>query len=159
MSRNVACLTLLEDDLNFGDMFKIRWTAAMSQLAGEDWAIFYAGHILQDFPKGVTMLSPSTAVQCSHFMLINGWALPKLVVGLEEILSRPGGHPKGGPMHVDGAYSTLRSQDQSLRTFASFPPLGYQRSSRSDVSYQNWFDRAKILRPFVSIARKMMNGV
>jgi hypothetical protein len=87
-------------------------------------------------------------------MLINGWALPALVEGLERIASREFGHPDGGPMHVDGAYSTLRVQNENLRTLAFFPTMGYQRSSRSDI-YEQWFDGIQVLRPLVSVARKI----
>jgi glycosyl transferase, family 25 len=158
MSRQLSSITILEDDLNFGEEFSEQWASAVATLAQQEWAIFYAGHILVEQAEGVVALPPSTPVQCTHFMLINGWALPALVEGLERILSRESGHPDGGPMHVDGAYSTLRFQNEDLRTLAFFPTMGYQRSSRSDI-YEQWFDEIRILRPLMSMARKIKRRI
>jgi glycosyl transferase family 25 len=158
MSRQLPSVAILEDDLNFCDEFSRRWASAALALAQQDWAIFYAGHILAEQAEGVVALTPVTPVQCAHFMLINGWALPILIAGLETILSRDAGDPNGGPMHVDGAYSTLRAQNKDLRTLAYFPTMGYQRSSRSDI-YEQWFDEIGILRPFVSAARKIKRQI
>ena len=36
-------------------------------------------------------------------------------------------------MHVDGAYSTIRSQNPQLKTYAIAPVLGHQRPSRTDI--------------------------
>jgi hypothetical protein len=58
-------------------------------------------------------------------------------------------------MHLDGAYSTLRAQNHTLVTYAYFPALGYQRSSRTDVGVAKWFDRVGILSPLVDAARKL----
>lgn len=151
-------IVILEDDLNFGRAFAKQWDSAMSALAAQDWSIFYAGHALEHPPVGVSRIAPETGVQCTHFMAINRPALTTLINGLEMILSRPSGHPLGGPMHLDGAYSTLRAQNQGLTTYAHFPALGYQRSSRTDVGTQRWFDRVAILSPIVDLARKLKAG-
>ena len=58
-------------------------------------------------------------------------------------------------MHVDGAYSTMREQNQSLMTYALSPALGYQRPSRTDIGDGRWFDRVPALEPVVGFARKM----
>ena len=158
MARQLSSVTILEDDLHFSNEFSERWTSAVATLAQQEWAIFYAGHILAEQPEGIVTLAPSTPVQCTHFMLINGWALPALVAGLERILGRESGDPDGGPMHVDGAYSTLRFQNEDLRTLASFPSMGYQRSSRSDI-YERWFDEIRIMRPLLSVARKIKRRI
>jgi glycosyl transferase family 25 len=155
MSRQLPSIAILEDDLNFCEKFSERWKSTAVALARQEWAILYAGHILaRRQAEGVVALAPSTPVQCTHFMLINGWALPILIAGLETILSRDAGDPNGGPMHVDGAYSTLRAQNAALKTFACYPTLGYQRSSRSDI-YEQRLDGIKVLRPFVSAARRI----
>jgi hypothetical protein len=92
-------------------------------------------------------------------MVIGADAIDSLVQGLETILSRPKGHPLGGPMHVDGAYSTIRLHHPSLKTFAAFPALGYQRASRTDIADQKWFDRIRVLDPAVRIVRNVKNAV
>ena len=62
-------------------------------------------------PAGCHGSSRPKPVQCAHFLLINAAALTTVIKGLETILSRPAGHPLGGPMHVDGAYTTIRAQN------------------------------------------------
>lgn len=148
-------VVILEDDLNFGSTFEHHWSSAMSALTEHDWSLFYPGHEMKDLPAGLSRVAPQTGIQCTHFMVINRPALPTLITGLETILSRPPGHPLGGPMHLDGAYSTLRAQNQALETYAHFPALGYQRSSRTDIGATKWYDRVGVLSPLVDAARRL----
>jgi glycosyl transferase, family 25 len=152
-------LIILEDDLTFASDFVKRWQTVMAVLEDRDWSIFYPGHALKDTLPGIREVDSSTPIQCAHFMVINGTVLPRLVEGLERILSRQQGHPLGGPMHVDGAYSTIRAQNANLRTYVISPVLGYQRSSRTDIGELNLVDRLSILRPAVNRVRKFKNAL
>lgn len=147
------CIVILEDDLNFVPTFVEKWQSVMSVLATREWSIFYPGPTLNHLPAGLSRLAPEIGVQCTHFMVFHRSVLPILIAGLETILSRPPGHRLGGPMHVDGAYSTLRAQRRELITYAYYTALGYQRSSRTDVGKLKWFDRLGILERFVRLAR------
>lgn len=147
-------LVILEDDVNFVRDFTDRWQSAAAALESREWSIFYPGHVIDDLPRGLSVLPSTTGVRCTHFMMINGAAIPALIEGLETILSRPAGHPMGGPMHVDGAYSTVRMQNTALITCAYSPVLGYQRPSRTDIGNHKWFDRLDAARPIVSFLRK-----
>ena len=148
-------VVILEDDVNFVPGFSEQWNSSISALAAQDWSIFYPGHALASLPTGLSRILPDVGVPCTHFMMINGPAIPTVIDGLGNILSRPAGHPLGGPMHLDGAYSTIRSQNHSLLTYAISPTLGYQRPSRTDVGALKWFDRVGMLTPIVDIARKL----
>jgi glycosyl transferase, family 25 len=155
LNTGVQLLVILEDDVNFSSDFIERWKQSISILGALEWSIFYPGHVLDGLPPGLSRISPDTGVRCSHFMVINGRAISTLITGLEKVLSRPAGHPLGGPMHVDGAYSTIRMHDHSLITYAHFPALGYQRPSRTDIGELKWFDSVPTLRPIVEFARKL----
>jgi glycosyl transferase, family 25 len=148
-------LVILEDDMNFVPQFPQAWKISMSVLETQEWSIFYPGHIITGLPPGLSRIPSSTGVQTSHFLVINGPAISRLISGLEIILARPAGHPLGGPMHVDGAYSTIRAQDCALITYAHSPVLGYQRSSRTDVGDLKWFDRIKLVAPIANFGRKL----
>ena len=148
-------VVILEDDVNFCADFANRWAVAMAAIAHFKWSVFYPGHILQSPTSGLARLDPSTSIQCTHFMMVDGSAIGHVIEGLKEILSRPAGHPRGGPMHVDGAYSTVRAQNAALITYAFFPVLGYQRPSRTDIGDLKWFDRNRALAPAVKIARRI----
>jgi hypothetical protein len=151
----VRWLILLEDDINFDPDFAERWQKAISTLETQEWCIFYPAHAFADLPAGLSRISPDRGVPCAHFVVINGPAIAPIAAGLETILSRPAGHPMGGPMHVDGAYSTIRHQDPALVTYAHSPALGYQRPSRTDIGELRWFDRVSMFAPIVDIARRL----
>ena len=157
MAREVAlpCIVILEDDVNFCREFPDQWKQAMSTINPLEWSIFYPGHLLRLRAMGMHLVEPSMGVQCTHFMMINGCAFLEIIQGLKEILSRPTGHPDGGPMHVDGAYSTIRSRSTRLRTYAFSPILGYQRPSRTDVGTLRWFDRARAIAPAIRMGRRL----
>ena len=77
----------------------------------------------------------------------------RLLRFLEELQQRPPGHPDGGPMHLDGAYSTFRAQNPDVVTLIASPNLGWQRSSRSDIYPNAWFDRVPGFRQLAGAAR------
>ncbi|MEH2492848.1 glycosyltransferase family 25 protein [Bradyrhizobium sp. AZCC 2230] len=150
-----SSVLIMEDDLNFGRQFADEWRSAYEQLLwNAPWSIFYPGHTVEDAKEGLARVDPDTGIRCTHFMLINGTALNIIIGEFEAILSRPAGDPLGGPMHVDGAYSTVRAKNPDLHTFCYTPSLGYQRPSRTDVGAQKLFDKVTLLRPLVGLARR-----
>jgi len=151
----VEGLLIMEDDLNFAANFSELWPAAYEKLRTRSWSIFYPAHDFRSFGDGLVELPSRTSVLCTHFMVFNGDALPIIVGELEAILSRPPGDPLGGPMHVDGAYSTIRLTNPDMKTFGYTPALGYQRSSRTDIGENKLFDRIELLRPVVHGIRKL----
>jgi hypothetical protein len=152
-------IILMEDDLNFAADFAQRWDPAVNELDSIDWSIFYPAHYLQDQSSGLTLITPTMSMMCSHFIMIHKNAASTVIRGLEEILSRPPGDPSGGPMHVDGAYSVIRAQNARLDTYVLNPSLGHQRLSRSDVAEAKFYDRAPVLRPFISALRKFKQRI
>jgi glycosyl transferase family 25 len=148
-------LIILEDDLDFSHDFTSQWEGAISALSSHEWSIFYGGHRLKNLPNGLTLIPPSTGVLTTHFVVVNQSAISPLIKGLEEMLSRPPGDPKGGPMYIDGAYSTIRAQNPELTTYAYCPSLGYQRPSRHDIGEVPWFDRSESLAPVIGLLRKL----
>jgi glycosyl transferase family 25 len=153
----VETLIIMEDDLNFVKDFSPLWTVAYQELIRADrpWSMFYPAHNFSSVGEGLVQLPSQTGVQCTHFIVFNGRALHAIVRELEAILSRPPGHPEGGPMHVDGAYSTVRAKNAEILTFGYTPALGKQRPSRTDVGDQKFFDKIEFLRPMVRILRKL----
>jgi glycosyl transferase, family 25 len=145
---------IMEDDLNFVPGFSRLWDQVYEELQTKDWSIFYPAHVLDNAPSGLSVMDSRQGVMCTHFMLFNRVVVPRIIEGLETILARPAGHPLGGPMHVDGAYSTIRAQNPDLKTYIYSPSLGQQRSSRSDIVDLKFYDRIEALRPVVSTLRR-----
>ncbi|QND70464.1 LPS biosynthesis glycosyltransferase [Tardiphaga robiniae] len=150
---------IIEDDLDFVDDFQSRWGDIFADLEAQPWSIFYPAHFIETLPAGISEVAPGTGVMCTHFMMFHRDAVAEIIGGLELMLQRPPGHSDGGPMHVDGAYSTLRAQRPSLRTFAYSPALGTQRSSRSDIADLKFYDRMAALRPTARIFRELKRSL
>jgi glycosyl transferase, family 25 len=153
-----AHVLIMEDDLNFAHGFSELWKRAMADIEATDWSIFYPAHLLPQDDQtrdGLTAAAPDLEIRCTHFVMFHRDAVPKVIDGLKAILSRPPGHPLGGPMHVDGAYATIRQQNPNLKTYVYCPSLGYQRSSRSDIADLRLIDRIETLRPIVSRLRRI----
>lgn len=147
--RNVL---ILEDDLNFNADFRL------PQLP-RDWSIFYGDARHAIVPTGaLTSAAPSETLGCTHFVAFNGPVILQVTTFLEAILGRPAGHPAGGPMHVDGAYSRFREENESLKTFVATPGLGYQRPSRTDIHKLRWFDRTPVVRAAANLLRRLQHA-
>lgn len=152
---------ILEDDLAVSKYFKENEARLVEQLQQIDWAFVYFGHVLDPDikieTKPVVTLKPfSENIKTTHFYGVNGKILGRLVDFLEEVQRRPPGHPDGGPMHVDGAFSTFRKQNPDLITVVATPSIGGQRRSASDIT-PKWFDQITVLNKMTNIARNVRN--
>lgn len=148
---------IMEDDLEIDPAFSSLTPTLVSILEREHWGFVYFGHVLKGGPAASTgepLVPYNGPIQTAHFVGVNGTILPRLIAALETILSRPPGHPDGGPMHVDGAYSTFRGQNPDVLTLVAQPNLGRQRSSKSDIKTQ-WFDGTPGLSLLSGLARSM----
>lgn len=156
---NAANLLLLEDDFDFSRDGQERAPAVLAQLSGVNWDFFYGAHVLQgDDGNELSVVSPQTPIVTASFVGFSGRVLSPLVEFLESILKRPAGSPEYGPMHVDGAYTVFRRLNPAFITLAAFPPLGRQRSSRSDITPRDIIlDRWKVTSNAASLVRKAYN--
>jgi hypothetical protein len=157
-------ILIFEDDLDFIHDFSSKIGAVVEELKSEDWSMFYGGYVLPDSSqpqsgRAVTLADPSLRIQTAHFVAFRGPAIAEAVSYLEALLTRPGGDPRGGPMHVDGAYSWFRQAHPEHLTLLATPQLGFQRSSRSDIHDLRWFDRVPGVRHTVAGLRQLRNRV
>lgn len=159
-SAGLERILILEDDLNFSVDFLARAPSLIDQLAAQDWSIFYGGHELHGAPPqgvGALLIEPALHVQTAHFVAFRGAAIAALASYLEAMLTRKPGDRLGGPMHVDGAYCWFRAARPELNTVIAQPPLGYQRSSRTDIHQLRWFDKVPLVRALVVLLRRARN--
>lgn len=154
-------ILICEDDLDFAADFKARMPAVIKRLARHDWAIFYGGHRLDARPpiadSGLVAIPAPQPIDTAHFIAFERTVIASLIGFLEHLLSRPPGHPEGGPMDVDGAYTWYRRLHPALTTLAAFPVLGHQRRSRTDIHELRWFDRAPLVRQSIAGLRRLCN--
>lgn len=156
--RNVL---VLEDDLDFDARLHAVSGTFMQPIADGAWDIAYFGHVADDAFTRLQQTPFLTATEqplaTTHFYALNGNAIVRLRDHLRACLERPVGHPLGSPMHVDGAYSLYRSLHPELLTLMAVPSLGGQRSSRSDIFPNKWYDRNALTRIAAGYARRLKN--
>jgi hypothetical protein len=147
---------IMEDDLAFSKRLVEYQAIVIAELQRLEWDIVYLGHTVPiSSETAIRFQESSCPLSTTHFLAINGRIINRLVTFLEEVLKRPSGSPLGGPMHVDGAYSTFRDQNPEIVTLIAVPSLGFQRSSPSDIAGRQWFDQVFILRQLAGIARQV----
>ena len=150
-------LLVIEDDLDISSQLEEVIIPLSERLRRDDWGIAYLGHILKpDSPPGApfSLEEFRGPIATTHFYAIQGQALDRLAAFLKQVLSRPAGHPDGGVMFIDGAFSTFRAQNSDVLTLVARPNLGWQRSSSSDIT-STWYDRWAVTRSLVSTARSV----
>jgi hypothetical protein len=154
---NAARVLVMEDDLALSAGLAAAEQNLIATLSSVPWGLVYFGHVGGDIPAtGEALVRSDERTLGAHFYGVSGAVLPGLVGHLEAILSRPAGHPDGGAMHFDGALATFRARNPGQTLFAS-PTLGWQRSSRSDIAAERWFDRLPFARVAVDGARRARN--
>ncbi|SHI88834.1 hypothetical protein [Wenxinia saemankumensis] len=148
---------IVEDDMGFHRAAEARLGTLLPGLGRTGWDIFYGYLDGTNRPEGVAAglarIAPGDHVRRTHFMAVRREAAQTILPYLEAIAARPAGHPQGGAMHVDGAYSWCREAHPGLRTLAARPDIAVQRPSRSDIAAQPWFDRVPGLAVAVDLAR------
>lgn len=149
---HLANVLVIEDDLEIDPQLATHETELVDELEQTDWGMVYFGHRAQTGTDRVSLQATIQPLMTTHFYGVNGALFDRLIGFLDDVQRRPAGHPDGGPMHVDGAYTTFRAQNPDVLTLITVPSFGHQRSSHSDVT-PNWFDEVVGLRQVARIAR------
>jgi glycosyl transferase family 25 len=148
----------MEDDLAFAPALHTAPVEMTHRLRNGDWDFAYLGHVAEIANCGSTAWRETRLpLATTHFYAVHGRVLRALHDHLEACLLRPSGHPLGSPMHVDGAYSLFRMRHPEVITLMATPSLGGQRSSRSDIFPNKWYDRLPGTRRLAGIARGVKN--
>lgn len=155
-------ILILEDDAALTPECREGLAAVLAELETTDWALAYLGHrIAPEKMPGPDLartthwheLPPGTGIETTHAMVIHQRAFDPLVQYLEQMMARPAGDPKGGPMHVDGAYSWFRREHPDLLTLITPQQYVLQRASKSDIAPPSWKDKL----PFMGMLRALRN--
>ena len=156
----VENVLVIEDDVALSAACAAVAPDFAAALSAPDWDFAYPGHVEQtevDAKAPPRWQHTRAPLACTHFYALNRRVLPALAAYLEACMLRPPGHPDGGPMHVDGAYSMFRAREAGVVTLVAAPSLAGQRSSRSDIYPNRWYDRLPLARNLVGFARKARN--
>jgi glycosyl transferase, family 25 len=157
-SQNLNNVLIIEDDLSFSRFLIGQQDKVTDKLRPLKWNFVYLGHgIILDDSQVIAFHEYYEPLILAHFLAIKKNTIDQLVDFLEEILTRPAGHPIAGPMDIDAAYSTFRLQNPSTITLIANPSLGFQRSSSSDVMGLKWFETMPVISQLVMCLRKVKN--
>jgi glycosyl transferase, family 25 len=158
--RNVL---ILEDDIGLTSSLPRLTSSIESQLAVEKWDFVYFGHgSTGDIPSAnrhtevgdVKFDLWTNDILGAHFYAVSGRILPRLLEYLSKIPNGRSGDPECGPMVPDGAYNVFRRNNRDVRCLIVHPKLGWQSSSRSDLT-PHPLDRIVILRPINTALRRL----
>jgi GR25 family glycosyltransferase involved in LPS biosynthesis len=158
---------VLEDDIALSPSLPRLTPAIVSQLYARDWDFVYFGHYgtgevplaLRDTDEYNLRLDDHTGgVLSTHFYGVNARIMPRLIKHLEDLANGPAGDQEAGPMPIDGAYNIFRRNNSGIRCVIASPMLGWQTSSRSDIT-PHAMDRLTFLRPAVAAMRILKRRV
>jgi glycosyl transferase, family 25 len=159
--RNVL---IMEDDIGLASSIPRLAPSIAAQLDAALWDFVYLGHgHTGDIPEAcastaTVVFAPATGhIGGAHFYAVNGRILERLIAYLVR-LSDGGDRGEHKPMPLDGAYNVFRRTNTDVQTLLAVPKLGWQRSSRSDISPRP-IDKFKPLQPLLSLMRNFKDAV
>ncbi|MEM9462787.1 MAG: glycosyltransferase family 25 protein [Myxococcota bacterium] len=155
---------ILEDDVSFDPWLPQYEARIVGQLEAQpDWGLVYIGYGNETRRNAghrtPTLRRTDEPLMCSHCMGVNRRMFDPLIAYLEACLQRPAGHPEGGPMHVDGAYSMFRQLHDDAVTLIVDPSLAGQRASRTDIHELGLLDRLPMTRALMGELRRVKNAL
>ena len=156
----VSGVLILEDDLALSPAACEAQYALTERLQAGNWDFCYPGHAL---PQTSAAAHPAwkvtnTPLESARFYGLHRRVLVELRDYLEACAHRAPGHPDGGPMHVDAAYSMFRDRRRDLVTLVATPSLGGTRSSRSDFTDDRWYRPEPVAQVFSGQTRNMLRA-
>ena len=159
IENDLGNILVMEDDLSIDKRFVQLQPEMCRMLREERWHFGYLGHVepMADDGGVPAWQIGRQPLATTHFYALNREVIRPLRDHLEACLTRKPGHPLGSPMHVDGAYSLFRMQHPDALTLIAAPSLGGQRSSRSDIFPNKWYDRIPVFVHAAGLMRAAMN--
>ena len=155
--QKLSRVLVLEDDLEFRFDFQKYESVLLDELNQQNWDLVHFGYCSKDsqLTFDLPILEPfAGAITGAQFYAVNGQTLDELIAFLETLLTRPVGHPDGGPMPIDGAFNVYRWQHSHRTRLLAVPSFGGQRSSSSDIT-PKWFDNLPVVS---SLAKTLRNS-
>jgi glycosyl transferase, family 25 len=151
---------ILEDDVWFRNIEPDFEQTLLARIRATEWDLMFLGRLLppdDGFPSPLSRCNED--VRGTQFYAVNGRFLPELLNFMDACEARPRDHPDGGPMPIDGIYNHIRYGKPDISLFVTTPNLALQRSSRSDIAANKFFDQIDWLQGLVRVGRDVKNRV
>jgi glycosyl transferase family 25 len=160
-AENLDSVLIFEDDIVLTRAFPNLMPSIIGAVRELPWDYLYFGHEeTGDIPRAsrtaerVTFEKPTKEFVGGHFYAVRKRILPRLIAHFERLANGQPGDHDFGPMLPDGAHNTFRRHNRDVQTFIANPKLGWQSSSRSDITPRA-IDSIQPLRPLISVARRI----
>jgi GR25 family glycosyltransferase involved in LPS biosynthesis len=148
---------VLEDDAIFCRRMCRTQASLVERLQHDDWDLCFLGHSLSSEIVGMPtgLVRPPADFIWAHCYAVHARVLPRIVAYLEQALILPSGHPDGGRLYIDAAFTLFRRFNPDVVALVSNPVLSIQKGCYSSLNDRKWYESAAIMRPVVSTARSM----
>jgi glycosyl transferase family 25 len=148
---------VLEDDAIFSRRMCRTQEIVMDRINQDEWDLCFFGHSLDEelavLPTG--LVKPPADFIWAHCYAVHARVLPRIVAFLERSLTLPAGHPEGGRMYIDAAFTLFRRLNPDVVALVSNPALSIQKGCYSSLGERRWYDKVGVIRPVASAARSM----
>jgi hypothetical protein len=157
LAKGYSNVLVLQDDCTFSRKLFDHDQDIAQQAKTAHWDVLYLGHgeKFEHLNKRLSSVDSTRSVMLTHCCAYSSKAMRLLVAQIDESLTRPPGHPDGGPMYFDGYMNTVRRRHQ-LTTLCAVPSLAWQMSSKSNLT-PSVLDRLPLVSVLLSPARNLRN--
>lgn len=158
--QGLGAIWVLEDDAIFSRRMCRTQPQLVERLRQEDWDLCFFGHSLAKELLGqpAGLVATHSEFIWAHCYAVHARVLPRIVAYLEAALDLPPGHPEGGKLYIDAAFTLFRRFNPDVVTLVGNPALSVQKGCFSSLNERTWYDRAAITRPFASAARLLRDN-
>jgi glycosyl transferase family 25 len=148
---------VLEDDAIFSRRMRRMQAAVVESLERDEWDLCFLGHSLNSELTGLPtgLVKPPADFIWAHCYAVHARAVSRLVDYLERTLTLPAGHPEGGRMYIDAAFTLFRRFNPDIIALVNNPALSVQKGCYSNLNERKWYDRTATTRPLASAARSV----
>lgn len=159
VASGVETLLVLEDDIFFRAPPAADVLAIVEAMKVKPWDLIYFGYLEPtegDLAGGPLAAWPGRVIG-GHFCGMNRQFMQRLV-GFIDGFGAPG--PDGeivNPTHRDGAFNLFIEKNPDVNRFLAVPNLAIQRSSRTDLHENHFYDKTPFLRDALGVFRALRN--
>jgi glycosyl transferase, family 25 len=152
----LATVWILEDDAIFSRRMSRMQGELVERLQNSKWDICYFGHTLTKELDGqpTGLVTPTADFLWAHCYAVHARVLPRLVPYLERCTVLPSGHPEGGKLYIDAAFTLFRRFNPDVVTLVANPRLSIQKGCFSSLNDLRWYD-TRATHALVATARSM----
>lgn len=161
LASGAKSLLILEDDIFFRRRKDAEIDAILAAMRSAPFDVIYFGYLKpgEDELDGEPLAAFDGRVIGGHFCGMNR-AFMERILAFMDGFGRPG--PDGticNPAHRDGAFNLFIEKNQDVIRKLAVPCLAIQRSSRTDLHENRYYDRMPVLRGALRIARALRNTI